>query len=311
MDLALPWALMLLPVPVLAWFLLPAARERGALQVPGSVLAHLLQQSAASSGSRAARPVEMALKTIGWIALIIALAGPFVQRPAVLTPTGRDIVLAFDLSASMAEEDMQIGQRKLSRIDVIREKLAGFIRGRQGDRVALIGFATNAFLIAPPTYDVGAVAEMLDELTIGLPGRKTDLGQAIGLTVKMLREEDPGERMLILISDGEVNAGEIAATDAADMARDLGIKIFSIGFANEIATQNAVHMADLAERTGGTFQPATSAALMRDALSFLGSIAPTNPDETAAERRQDWRWLPLSIALICLLAIGWREYRDP
>ena len=114
---------------------------------------------------------SLALKAACWIALVVALAGPFVQKPAALKPTGRDVIVAFDLSASMAEQDMSVGDRKLARIDVIREKLGAFIRGRKGDRIALIGFATSAFLIAPPTYDVTAVSEMLDEMTIGLPGR--------------------------------------------------------------------------------------------------------------------------------------------
>lgn len=310
-DLAYPWMLILAPLPVLAWFLLPPARERSAVAVPSSVLNHLLHHSVSTAGSRAARPGELALKSTGWAALVIALAGPFVQQPAALKPTGRDVIVAFDLSASMAEKDMTIGERKLARIDVIREKLGTFIRGRKGDRVSLIGFATNAFLIAPPTYDVVAVAEMLDEMTIGLPGRKTDLGQAIGLTVKLFRADKAGERLLILISDGEVNTGQIAATDAADLAAELGITIFSIGFAEKITAANTAHLADLAERTGGGFLAATNPTLMQDALAALDAIAPISPEDASTERRQDWRWVPLVITLACLLAVGWREYRDP
>ena len=308
---AFPWARALLPLPVLAWYLLPPAKERGAVQVPGSVLAHLQQQSSATRGSRAGRPGNLVLKAIGWAALITALAGPYIARPAVLLPTGRDIVVALDLSASMAEEDMLLGERKIARIDVVRNRLTDFLAGRNGDRVALIGFATDAFLIAPLTFDVTAVSEMLDEVTIGLPGRKTDLGQAIGLTLKLLRQEEAGERILILISDGEANAGELAATDAAEMARDTGLRIFTIGFAEEIATQNATHLAELAETTGGQFRAATHPALIRDALSELDALAPVVPEETAAERRQDWRWLALAVALACLAAVGWQEHRDP
>ena len=310
-SLADPWALALLPLPILAWYLLPPARERGAVRVPGSVLAHLRQQSAATSASRTARPGDLVLKAIGWIAVIVALAGPFLQRPAVLKPTGRDIVVALDLSASMAEEDMRLGGRTVSRIDVIRDRLGTFLEGRKGDRVALIGFATDAYLIAPLTFDVTAVSEMLNELTIGLPGRKTDLGQAIGLTLKVLQREDLGERLLILISDGEANAGELAAADAAELAKAMDLKIFTIGFAAEVETQNTAHLAELSEITDGQYQTATSPALMRDTLAELDRIAPVAPAETAAKRRQDWRWVALLTALTCLGAIGWREFRDP
>ena len=133
----------------------------------------------------------------------------------------------------------------------------------------------------------------------------------LGLTLKLLRQEEAGERILILISDGEANAGELAATDAAEMARDTGLRIFTIGFAEEIATQNATHLAELAETTGGQFRAATHPALIRDALSELDALAPVVPEETAAERRQDWRWLALAVALACLAAVGWQEHRDP
>lgn len=311
MELAQPWLLVLAPLPLVAWYLLPVAKDRGALAAPDSIRIFLQrfespQLSAGRGTLRGLLP-----KIIGWLALVIALAGPFTSKPAVLSPTGRDIVIAFDLSASMAEEDMQIAGRQMARIDVVREKLGTFVQGRRGDRFALIGFATEAFLIAPLTFDTTAIAEMLDEVSIGLPGRKTDLGRAIGLTVKLLRQEPEGERLLILISDGEVNTGELAGTDAAALARELGIRIFSIGFADNVSAGNAAHMAELAEMTGGEFHKATEPALMQDALARLNLIAPVAEEQTLEERRQDWRWPFLIVALACLLMIGWREHSDP
>lgn len=311
MGLAYPWLLVLAPLPVLAWVLLPPNRERGAVRVPASVLAFLSHQSAASSRVDAARPLGLLPRIIGWIALIIALAGPFATKPAVLKPTGRDIIVAFDLSASMAEEDMVTGTRRTSRIDVVRDSLGAFIRGRKGDRVALVAFATEAFLIAPLTFDVSAVAEMLDEVSIGLPGRKTDLGQAIGLTVKLLRDEAQGERLMILVSDGEANAGQLAASEAAALARDLGIRIFSIGFAGEIEAENAAHLSELAQMTGGGFHSATDPGLMNQALARVEALAPNTGEQNASERRQDLRWPLLVVALMCLLVIGWQEHREP
>ena len=129
MGLAHPWILALAVLPVLAWFLLPARKARGALRVPASVHDHLLHQSGNTLFAQTIRPGDLVLKSVGWLALIIALAGPFAKLPAVLTPTGRDIVVAFDLSASMAEQDMAIDGRKVARIDVIRDRLGSFIRG--------------------------------------------------------------------------------------------------------------------------------------------------------------------------------------
>lgn len=305
------WLLLLAPLPVLAWMLLPAARERGAVRVPDSVIAHLKAHSRRTGTARQTLPEGILPKSLGWLALIVAMAGPYIPQPAVLTPTGRDIVVALDLSASMAQTDMIQGETTVARIDVIREQLTGFLQSRRGDRAALIGFATEAFLIAPLSFDTGAVAEMLDEVTIGLPGRKTDLGQAIGLTVKLLRAEGPGERILILISDGEANAGDLAAKDAAAMADAIDVKIYAIGFAGEVDPRNQAHMTELAEMTGGRFLAATDPAAIAHAYAAIDALAPVTPDASSADRRRDLRWLALVVALGCVTLLGWREYRDP
>ncbi len=309
-SFSFPWAFFLAPLPVLAWRLLPTAPQRGAVRAPDSVIAHLSRYSHTKVRSLSGVG-DMVIKTICWGALIIALAGPYLKRPALLAPTGRDIIVAVDLSASMAEEDMETTTGKIARIDVIRDKMAAFLKTRAGDRVALIGFAEDAYLIAPLTFDVNAVSDMLGEAPIGLPGRKTDLGQAIGLAVKTLRTEDDGERLLILISDGEANAGDLAASDAASMAKNIGLKIFAIGFASEIDAANAAHMAELAKASGGDFVTATSADAMQQAYKNLVVIAPGAQPDAGTERRRDVRWPVLAVAFVCLSILLWREARDP
>lgn len=309
-EFAHAWVFLLLPLPAAAWFLVPPRAERGAVRVPASVYAHL--QGLSGPGSALARfPVGLALRGIGWTAIVFALAGPFTPQPPLLKPTGRDVFVALDLSASMAETDMTVAEEQVTRISVIRDKLASFLLGRQGDRVALIGFATEAFLIAPLTFDVNAVAEMLSEAPIGMPGRKTDLGQAIGLTVKLLSDERPGDRVLLLISDGETNAGELAARDAAELAAGLGIKIITIGFAGQIGDESIAHMAELAQMTGGSFLSATNPELMKRVYESLEAVMPIEPDETGAQRQRDWRWVAILAALGCIACIGWQEARDP
>ena len=136
---------------------------------------------------------------------------------------GGNVAVALDLSASMGETDMSLGD--VTRIELIRDVLGEFMLGRRGDRISLIGFGTEAYIISPLTFDVASVTDMLDEVTIGLPGRRTDLGQAIGLSVQMMRNEPEGERLLILISDGETNVGALAARDAAQLAAKVGLKV--------------------------------------------------------------------------------------
>lgn len=307
---ALPWAFALLPAPLVVWRLAPPAPQRGAVLAPESVVAHLSRHGDAREGRRAG-VADLALKAICWLAVVTALAGPYLRQPDLMTPTGRDIVVAVDLSASMAEEDMTVAGRRIARIDVIRDRLAAFLASRRGDRAALIGFAEEAFLIAPFSFDVKAVAEMLGEAPIGLPGRKTDLGRAIGLAVKTLREEPEGERLIILISDGEANAGDLAATDAAAMADGIGAKIVAIGFAADLEGGEAAHMSDLAAATGGAFVAAGDAGALDEAVAALTAMAPTARPDAATERRRDAAWAPLLLAILSIGVLMWREARDP
>ena len=185
------------------------------------------------------------------------------------------------------------------------------MRGRAGDRVSLIGFGTEAYLIAPLTFDVGAAADMLDEVKIGLPGRRTDLGQAIGLTVQMMRAEPEGERLLILISDGETNVGALAAKDAARLAAEAGLKIIVIGFARELDTGGEEQMRAIADATQGRFftagDPALLEAIYRE-IELMAPVAAPDPENAPID---NWRWPPLLIAFIAALTIGWREHVDP
>lgn len=310
MDFAYPWALLAVPLPLVVWFLAPPLPQKSAVQAPDSVIEHLRRHSAPSA-ERFAGVGALMLKAIAWAAIIIALSSPFLRQTALLSPTGRDIIVAIDLSASMAEEDMVVSDRKYRRIDIIRDRMAEFLKTRSGDRVALIGFAEDAFLIAPFSFDVKAVAEMLGEAPIGLPGRKTDLGRAIGLAVKTLRNEPAGERLLILISDGEANAGDLAASDAAEMARDAGVRMFAIGFAADLEVANARRLADLAIATQGEYISASDPASMDAAVRMLADLAPSARNDAGTERRRDLAWPFAALAILCMGVLMWREAGDP
>lgn len=309
-SLALPWALTIAPLPLAVWFLAPPLPQKSAVQAPDCVIDHL-RRHAAPASERLAGVGDLALKVVAWAAIVIALSGPYLRQPELMAPTGRDIIVAVDLSASMAEEDMTVGELKTTRIDVIRDRMARFLETRSGDRIALIGFAEEAYLIAPFTFDVKAVAEMLGEAPIGLPGGKTDLGRAIGLAVKALRDEPEAERLLILISDGEANAGDLAASDAAAMARANGVRMFAIGFAADLEAENASLMSDLAAMTGGEFVSANDPAAMDAAIRVVSDLAPAAKNDAGIERRRDLTWPFAALAIICLAAMIWREAGDP
>lgn len=307
-EFARAWAFAALPLPVLAWYFLPKIAARGAVVVPASVMQYVQRLTGhGSPGPGFAGRLPM-LQTIGWIALVTALAGPFQRGQSLIVPTGRDLVIAIDVSASMGHRKNEQGHR---RIDAVRTLLARFVARTKGDRLGLIAFATEAHLVAPLTFDTGTVAEMLKELTVGLAGRRTDLGQAIGLAVKVLRAEPAGPKAIVVVSDGETNLGDLAAIDAARLAARLGAQVNVIGFSEKIGAKNTAHMREIAELTGGRFFHAGDRVALGRIIGQLERLSEDRARPEAANIRQDWTWLALIIALAMVGAHGWREVRDP
>ncbi len=303
------WALALLPLPIAAWLLLPALPARAALRIPASVRGHLAALTGAAGGGRIALPRGAVPLVLGWLALVTALAGPFSKGAPLLEPTGRDLLIAIDLSASMAERMAAADGAAARQADVVRHNLRDFIGRRQGDRIGLIGFASKAYLVAPLGFDTRAAAAVLDELGIGLPGRRTDLGQAIGLAVQVFRRQPAGDRILLIVSDGETNAGDIAARDAARLAAGERIAIHTIGFAGEIESGNADFLRAIAAETGGRYFEAASPAALEAAHREIARLEPVS--RKTRQLTSDWSWVPLAVALAALAWTGWLEVRDP
>ncbi len=307
LEFARPWALALAPLPLVAWYLLPASPAAAALRVPAGVW-RVLQKVAANRPPELTIRTDLLLLTIGWLALLVAVAGPHVKSKPLLQPTGRDLIIALDLSASMAGNISENGKTR-RRIDVVYDVIEAFLRGRRGDRVGLIGFASKAYLIAPLTFDLDAVAQMMRQATIGLPGRRTDIGQAIGLAIQVLRDKPPAERVLIVVSDGETNLGELAALDAAVLARGSAIKVHTIGFAEDISTDSKRHLAEIAERAAGRSFTADTPGTLAAIADEIDRQAPVAADRDERHLRTDLSWLPTALAFIVIMVTAWRELR--
>ncbi len=188
-DLAAPLALLLLPLPLLAQWLPPAAGSGAALIVPDRVGARL----GAGAGRAAARQARPDLATaLAWALLVLALAGPRQLAPVpALAVSGRDLAIALDLSGSMVREDFQLDGQSLSRLDAVKRVGAAFARGRAGDRVALIVFGSDAYYAAPFTFDTEAVARRIEAAEIGISGRATNIADAMGLALKRMQDRRP------------------------------------------------------------------------------------------------------------------------
>ena len=241
---AWPWLLAALPLPLLVHVLVPARAETGAaaLRVPWGERVQRI--AAAGEGSVRVQGFRW-LAFLAWCLLCVAAARPQELGPAVAPPqVGRDLMLAVDLSASMGEEDMQLGGRNVDRLTAAKAVLSDFLDRRAGDRVGLIVFGARAFALTPLTLDRDSVREQLGASVVGLAGRATAIGDAIALATKRLlqaqdrRGEDGGERdqttgkqhVLILLTDGVSNAGTLEPEKAAEIARDSGVRIHTIAF---------------------------------------------------------------------------------
>lgn len=313
-DLAAPWALLLLPLPLLAARLIPAEAEggSGALRVPASLVARAPDGAEVAARGRRRTVLVWTL----WAALLAAFAGPRLVLPATALPaSGREIMLAMDLSGSMERRDFALDGETVNRLVAVKRVGADFIRRRAGDRIGLVIFADQAYVAAGLTFDTASVAHALEEATIGLVGRSTGIGDGLGLALRRLQPQEAGgdpsrpatSKAVILLSDGANNAGQTTPKDVAALARDLGIKIHTIALgprdmADADGEQDVVDtetLRDMAQVSGGkAFRVKTTEDLIAvaEAIDTLeGGRAKAPPVRL---RRDLWPW-PASLALAC------------
>lgn len=228
-----PWVAVLLPLPLIIRFVLQPAElvNEAALRVP------FLHEF--SSELNEGHHVDIQrrlfwLAIIAWCLLISAgmrpqWLGDFIDIPV----SGRDLMLAVDLSGSMEEEDFILKDERVNRLSATKYVAGQFIERRIGDRLGLILFGEQAYLQTPLTFDRVTVRTLLYESAIGLAGKSTAIGDAIGLAVKRLRDQDEKSRVLILLTDGANTAGEVEPLAAADLAARENMKIYTIGIGAE------------------------------------------------------------------------------
>lgn len=315
-ELLWPYALLLAPLPVLVRALMPTLqRPLAALTVP-SISRFRGDERLAAPPARRALPWLLLLWLL-WLALLGAAARPqWVGDPVSLPATGRDLMLAVDLSGSMGTEDMQLGNQLVNRLVVVKSVVGDFIERRQGDRVGLILFGTNAYLQAPLTFDLASINRLLIEAPVGIAGGKTAIGDAIGLAVKQLRQRPAGDRVLILLTDGANNSGEVAPDKAAQLARDSGIKIytvgvgadamrmpslfgaFSSGIINPSAEMDEESLREIAGLTGGQYFRAQNTRQLIEIYDLIDALEPVDQDpQTYRPTIGLYHW-PLGVAWV-------------
>lgn len=317
------WALLLLPLPFLARRLLPAARSAQlAISVP------LLDRYGISRS--AGRQASSRLSGMGlwlfWIALIIAASRPFWLGDAVSrSQTGRDLMLAVDISGSMSETDMTIDARPASRIEVLKLVAKNFIERRQGDRLGLILFGSNAYNFVPLTFDLETLKELLLDVSTGLAGRHTAIGDAIGIAIKSMAKQQAEHKILVLVTDGSNTAGFENPVLAAAVAANQGLTIYTIGVGSDRESLARTHglnnipagialnesvLQQIAAVTGGKYFRATSADRLEQIYLALDQLEPVEHKYQTHRPRQELFMWPLTVALtvvvILMLATIWQ-----
>ncbi len=266
-DFQLPWVIVALPLPWLLRRVLPPARGSvPALYFPSTAgVAGLGQQSRAPTVRRA----RMGLLWLLWLLLVLAAAGPrWLGAEVSLPASGRDLMLAVDISASMETADLELAGRPADRLSVVKSVAGEFLRRRDGDRVGLILFGSSAHLQAPLTFDRPTVSRLLEEAQIGFAGRNTAIGDALAIAVKRLRDRPEGSRVLILMTDGANTAGEIPPREAADLAARSGLRIYTIGIGAE-----SMELPGLLGGMFGSRRINPSADLDEDTLSYIATTS--------------------------------------
>ena len=261
---------------------------------------------------------------LAWLLLVVAAARPERIGDEIDVPvSGRNLMLAVDLSGSMDQKDFELGSRRVDRLTATKAVASDFIARREGDRIGLILFGERAYLQVPLTLDRETVKVLLLEAFIGLAGEKTAIGDAITLAVRRVHEQpdEAGEQVLVLLTDGANTAGEVDPLKAAELAQQVGLRIYTIGIGaeqlevssliggrrsiNPSADLDEATLTQIADLTGGRYFRATDTASLQDIYRLVDELEPVEEPESGFRPVQSLYYYPLgaAFALVALLSL--------
>ncbi|MEY8766956.1 MULTISPECIES: vWA domain-containing protein [Francisella] len=328
-NIEYPWFLVLIILPVVSYWIFPRVKHDKQLALKTPFFDQLESQLRGNKNGdfTKANYLKYILSTI-WILLIISGSGiQWLGKPVSLPQSGRDLMMAIDLSGSMAIQDMQKSNGKMeSRFDLVMRVANEFLDTRQGDRVGLILFGTWAYLQTPLTFDIPTVKKMLDDASIALPGPQTAIGDAIGLAVKKLKRYPGDSKALVLLTDGENNSGALQPLQAAELAKQYHIKIYTIGLGggqmmvkttfgerlvNTSEDLDTEVLQKIATMTGGKFFRAQNSTDLKQVYESIDQLEPIESDKTVVRPvTYLYPWsLGFALLLSFVMAIVWLKRR--
>ena len=242
-----------------------------------------------------ARHILIILRSVVILLIVIGLARPQAgKEESEITTEGIDIVLTLDVSGSMLAEDFEINGRRFNRLVVVKEVVEDFVKGRTNDRIGMVIFSGRAYTQCPLTSDYGVLLEFLEKVKIGMIEDGTAIGSAIGTSINRIKDTKSKSKVVILLTDGRNNAGEIDPLTAAEIAKTLNVKIYTIGagttglapfpatdfFGNKVLKPVKVDIDDelltkIAEMTGGKYFRATDTESLKEVYAEIDTLEKT------------------------------------
>lgn len=306
------WVFWLSIIPLIIYLIVPPIRRRS-----DAILVPFIDRASLASGQKLRRGawiskrnvVQWIVLLLAWIALITALARPqLVGRPEMKVKTARSFVVAADISFSMATRDWVADGERYSRWDGVKQVLGNFISKREGDRVALIFFGTNAYLQTPFTSDLKVVDWFLQETDVGMAGQMTSVGKAIGFGIRLFSEDTLQNRVMLLLTDGKDSGKGISPVDAAFMAKRDSIKIYTLGIGDpnaEGSDLDELTLKRVSEITGGRYFRAIDSDELKEVYSTIEKLEPMEFEEASYKPVTTLYHYPLliSIGLLSILVL--------
>ncbi len=317
-----PWAFWLvLLFPIMRIAALRVSGQHAALTVP-DLDAFQFETKASDVWVDNRRWLKLILLFLAWVALVGALARPqWTGDPVPLPTVGRDMLLAVDISGSMTTDDMYIEDIRVSRLAALKHVVKPFILSRIGDRLGLILFGSAAYVYVPLTFDLETVNELLQDAPTGIAGGQTAIGDTIGLGVKRLVERPIEHRILILMTDGSHNEGNLSPDEAVRLAKEANVRIHTIGIGSDPTdfrtfgtrrmfrfrgpAMNTEALKNISEQTGGMFYKASDTESLSRIYAHIASIEPIELDpETLRPVKSLFHW-PLAGSFALFLLLWW------
>ena len=314
-----PWVLLLLPLPLAVYYGLPVqeAGREAALRVP---FIDDFRYSQQPGQRRLTLRLLTLLSLLAWCLVVLAASRPqWLGDIISINISGRDLMIAVDLSDSMRAKDFEINGVPVNRLNATKSVATAFIENRRGDRLGLILFGSRAYLQAPLTFDTKIINQLLLEAAIGLAGERTAIGDAIGLALKRLDVRPQGTQVLILMTDGANTAGEVTPIKAAQLAAQRGLKIYTIGIGgddvaqrswfglrspNRAAQLDGKTLREIARLTGGRYFRAHDTQDLAEIYALLDELEPLDKDEQSFRPTSALFHWPLAFALLLAAVVS-------